>query len=159
MSGSDFEQAFGTTARPIGFAQRLGGKAEPAALTDQSGGNAVTVVGSGAYKPYGYMPAGTFNASCEIVRWIDGTDEFEGIEFPYRLLLEVTFSGDEQLRLHLPTCIVVIDGKQLRDLRRKLMRQQVTFMQQYSPKVWPNAKPQGEAIIEAIQVVRPPTQG
>jgi hypothetical protein len=55
----------------------------------------------------------------------------------------------------LPDCIVVIDGKHLRDLRKKLARRQCTFIQQYSARVWPNAKPQGEAIVEKIEVLRP----
>lgn len=43
----------------------------------------------------------------------------------------------------------------LRDLRRKLARRQVTFIQQYSPKVWPMPPPKGEPLIEKIEIVRP----
>ncbi len=147
MTTNDFDQAFGATPRSGSFAQRVG-KAEPLREGETS-------VGSGAYKPYGFLPTAAVNESCEVVRWIEGTEEFEGIEFPYRLLMEVAFSGDEQLRLHLPTCIITIDGKHLRDLRKKLARRQVTFIQQFSSRVWPNAKPQGEPVIEKIQVIRP----
>jgi hypothetical protein len=31
----------------------------------------------------------------------------------------------------------------------------VTFIQQFSPKVWSEAPPKGEAIIEAIEILRP----
>ena len=148
MTVSDFDQAFGTNQRPPSFTQRVG-KAEPATA------NGETAVGSGAYKPYCFLPSGTINETCEVVRWLDGTDEFEGIEFPYRFLIQVAFAGNEQLRLFLPDCIVVIDGQHLRDLRKKLARRQVTSIQQYSAKIWPNAKPQGEPVIDRIQVVRP----
>ncbi len=147
MTGSDFDQAFGNAQRPTNFAQRLG-KAEPL-------GESQTTVGSGAYKPYGFIPAGTVNETCEVVRWMDGTEVTEGIEFQYRFLMQVGFVGEEQLKLFLPDCIVVIDGKHLGDLRKKLARRQCTFIQQFSPGVWPNLRPQGETIIEKIQLVRP----
>jgi hypothetical protein len=147
LSASDFDQAFGTTPRPTNFAQRVG-KAEPPSETQ-------TTVGTGAYKPYGFMPSGTINETCEVVRWMDGTEISEGIEFQYRFLMQVGFVGEEQLKLFLPDCIVVIDGQHLGDLRKKLARRQCTFIQQFSGRVWPNAKPQGEAIVEKIEIVRP----
>ncbi|HEY1612092.1 MAG TPA: hypothetical protein VGF97_00185 [Rhizomicrobium sp.] len=152
MSGDDFNQVFG--ARPQAgrsFATRVGGAEAPAATVEPKD----EIAGSGAYKPYGFLPTGTINESCEVVHWVEGTEIPEGIEFPYRLVLQVAFVGDEQLKIFLPDCIVVIDGKHLRDLRKKLARRQCTFIQQYSARVWPNAKPQGEAIVEKIEVLRP----
>lgn len=146
MTGSDFDQAFGTTQRPTNFAQRLG-KPEPL-------GESQTTVGTGAYKPYGFMPNG-ITETCEVVRWMEGTEVAEGIEFQYRFLMQVGFVGEEQLKLFLPDCIVVIDGKHLGDLRKKLARRQCTFIQQFSSRVWPKLRPHGEPLIETIQIVRP----
>ena len=146
MTASDFDKAFGATKSPTSFAQRLG-KAEPL-------GESQTTVGTGAYKPYGFMPNG-ITETCEVVRWMDGTEVAEGIEFQYRFLMQVGFVGEEQLKLFLPDCIVVIDGKHLGDLRKKLARRQCTFIQQFSPRVWPNKAPKGESVIDKIQVVRP----
>lgn len=147
MTGNDFDQAFGASARPTNFAQRVG-KADPL-------GETPTTVGTGAYKPYGFIPAGTINETCEVVRWMEGTEIAEGIEFQYRFLMQVGFVGEEQLKLFLPDCIVVIDGKHLGDLRKKIARRQCTFIQQFSARVWRNKAPQGEPIIEKIQVIRP----
>lgn len=146
MTGSDFDQAFGNAQRPTNFAQRLG-KAEPL-------GENQTTVGTGAYKPYGFKPNG-MTEICEVVRWMDGTEIAEGVDFQYRFLLRVGFVGEEQLKLFLPDCIVVIDGKHLGDLRKKLGRRQCTFIQQFSARVWPKLRPQGETIIEKIQLVLP----
>ena len=147
MTANDFDRAFGTKARPTSFAQRVG-KPEAAPSAEAS-------VGSKAYKPYGFLPAGTINETCEIVRWIEGTEVSEGIEFQYRFLMQVGFVGEEQLRLFLPDCIVIIEGERLGDLRKKLARRQCHFVQQYSSKVWPNGKPKGEPVIERIEIVRP----
>jgi len=147
LTVSDFDQVFGKTTRAPSFAQRVG---KPDAEA-----NGETFVGSGGYKPYGFLPTGTINETCEVARWIEGTEIPEGIEFQYRFLMQVGFVGEEQLKLFLPESIVVIEGQHLRDLRKKLARRQITFIQQYSARVWPNARPQGEPIIEKIEVVRP----
>jgi len=152
MSDSDFDHVFGAkpTPRP-GFAARVANADAPAINGEPKG----ETVGSGDYKPYGFLPTGTINETCEVVRWIEGTEIQEGIEFQYRFLMQVGFVGEEQLKLFLPDCIVVIEGKHLRDLRKKLTRRQVTFIQQFNARVWPAAKRQGEPIIEKIEVVRP----
>ena len=146
MSASDFDQAFGTTKRPAKFTQRLG-KGEPL-------GEGPTTVGTGAYKPYGFMPSGTINETCEVVRWIEGTEISEGVDFQYRFLLKVGFVGEEQLKLFLPDCIVVIDGKHLGDLRKKIARRQCTFIQQHSFRVWPGTYSREAPIIQSIQILQ-----
>ncbi len=150
MSASDFENTANAVAKQISFTERLG-RSEPkehsAETKDQAAGN-------GAYKPYGFLPTG-IGETCEVSRWIEGTDIQEGLDFPYRLLMQVGFTGEEQLKLFLPDCIVVIDGEHLRDLRKKIARRQCTFIQQYSAKVWPDAPAKGEPIIENISMVRP----
>ena len=149
MSANDFDQVFGPT-KPS-FAAKLG-RAEPAPMN----GEAKDESTAGAqYKPYGFLPTGTINETCEVVRWIEGTEIQEGIDLQYRFLMQVGFVGDEQLRLFLPDCIVVIDGQHLRSLRKKLARRQVTFIQQYNARVWPVSPLKGETIVGKIEIVRP----
>lgn len=149
MSGDDYQEVFGggSAERPS-FAARVG-RAEPAAAAPPG----EEAAGSGAYKPYGFVPA-SVGECCDVQRWLDGTEIAEGIEFQYRFLIQVGYVGEEQIKLFLPDCIVVIEGRRLRDLRRKLARRQVTFIQQYSPLVWP-APAAGEPIVTSIAVVRP----
>ncbi|MDQ0462951.1 hypothetical protein QO010_000699 [Caulobacter ginsengisoli] len=151
MSGDDFDQVFGR--RPIhapGFADRINrDQAAPA-----PGEPSEATAGSGPYKPYGFLPSGGLGESCEVVRWMDGTEVPEGLVLQYRFLMQIGFVGEEQLKLFLPDCIVVIDGKRLRDLRKKLSRRMATFIQQWNPRIWP-APPVGEPIIERISVMRP----
>ncbi len=163
MSDDDFDRMFGSvpTPRPTqgGFADRLMGEAQskgylrsPTNQTPDEPNEAA--VGDGPYKPYGYMPAANLGETCDVRRWIDGTEAAEGIEFQYRFLMQIGYVGDEQIKLFLPDCIVVIEGHKLRDLRKKLARRQVTFIQQFSALVWPRPDA-GEPIIDAIAVMRP----
>jgi hypothetical protein len=149
LSANDFDQVFGPT-KPS-FAAKLG-RAEPA----PPNGKAKDESTAGAqYKPYGFLPTGTINETCEVVRWIEGTEIPEGVDCAYRFLTAIGFTGEEQLRLFFPDFFVVIEGQHLRDLRKKLARRQVTFIQQYNARVWRDSPRQGEPIIEKIKVVRP----
>ncbi len=142
----EFDQVFG---RPS-FAERVGRDAPPPAEPEHSEG----AVSNEPYKPFGFMPSGTVGESCDVQRWIDNTEIAEGIEFQYRFLMQIGYVGEEQLRLFLPDCIVVIEGRFLRELRKKLARRMVTYIQQYNPRVW--APPgNGETVIERIDIVRP----
>jgi len=149
LSGDDFNKVFG--AKPPSFAERVGKADAPPAATAEP---KETSVGSGAYKPYGFLPTGNVGETCDVQRWVDGTELAEGIEFQYRFLMQIGYVGEEQIKLFLPDCVVVIEGLYLRDLRKKLARRQVTYIQQYSPKVWPAPPPKGEPVIEKIQVIR-----
>lgn len=154
MTDDDFNRVFGARQpNHPSFTDRVsrgdsfGGRADPAAETS---------VGSGPYKPYGYLPTGNVGESCEVRSWVKGSDVAEGVVFQYRFLMQVGFVGDELLRLMLPDAIVVIEGKGLTELRQKLARRMVTFVQQYHPGIWPGS-PSGEPIIDKIEVVRPET--
>jgi hypothetical protein len=152
LSGDDYQELFGG-GRPVerpSFAARVG-RAEPAAAPPV--GTPTEEAGSGAYKAFGFVPT-SVGECCDVQRWLDGTPIAEGIEFQYRFLIQVGYVGEEQIKLFLPDCIVVIEGRRLRELRRKLARRQVTFIQQYSPLVWPAPAP-GEPIVTSIAVVRP----
>jgi hypothetical protein len=148
----EFDEVFGAAPQRPGFAARLG-RAEPAPPAAEPAAE------PGVYKPYGFLPAGGIGESCEVCRWLDGTEIAEGIEFQYRFLMQIGFVGEEQLRLFLPDCIVVIEGKNLRDLRKKLARRQVTFIQQFSPRLWSGSPSQGEPVIDRIMVARPDSSG
>jgi len=112
------------------------------------------VVGSTAYKPYGFLPSGTIGEGCDVRWWMEGTETIQGIEFQYRFLMQVGYVGDQELRLFLPDSIVVIEGQRLTDLRKKLARRMVTFIQQHNPRVW-GLPPTDEPTIERVQILRP----
>ncbi len=109
---------------------------------------------SEAYRPYGFLPSNTIGEICEVRRWINGTTTPEGIVFQYRFLMQVAFVGEEMLKLMLPDSIVVIEGRQLGDLRQKLSRRMVSFIQQTNPRIWSNIDPTSP-IVSAIEIVRP----
>jgi len=150
LTGSDFDKAFGVKSAGTTFAERVG-RADSSPAVDP----AVSTAGDGAYKPFGFLPTNTVGETCDIQRWIDGTEIAEGIEFQYRFLMQIAYVGEEEIRLFLPDCIVLIEGKNLRELRRKLARRQVTFVQQYSAKVWPVNPLPTDPLIQRIQVIRP----
>lgn len=150
----DFDSIFGgrPASRPS-FVERTGkapeptvDKPEPVAESDRLGDD---------YKAFGFLPTSTIGESCDIQRWVEGTEIPEGIELQYRFLMQIAYTGEEELKLYLPDCIVLITGQNLRDLRKKMARRQVTFVMQYSPKVWPAPPPKGEALVETITVLRP----
>jgi len=151
MSGDDFTRVFGT--KPVGRGPFAAHVASTAVQQRRDGKTGAPE--SAAYRPYGVLPTDSISETCEVVRWIEGTEIPEGIDFQYRFLIQVGFVGEEQLKLFLPDCIVVIDGRNLRDLRKKIARRQCTFIQQYSARVWPAVPSAGEPVIEKIDVVRP----
>lgn len=108
--------------------------------------------GSGPYRAFGYLPVG-FGESCDLRRWIDGTDRAQGTEVQYRFIMQIGYVGDEEIRLFLPDCIVVIEGKNLTPLRERLRRRQCTFIQQHNLRIWPGPSAD-DALIERIEVVR-----
>jgi hypothetical protein len=169
LTGDDeFERIFGgkppALPQQSGFAERLMAEAQnkgylrPSPGQASAAGPAESTAGTGLYKPYGYLPAGNVGDTCDVRRWMPSTDIAEGIEFQYRFLMQVGYIGAEQLRLFLPDLIVVIEGAQLTDLRRRLARRQVTFIQQYSARQWPTP-PTGEPLVDKIEIVRPEPRG
>lgn len=154
MSGDDFNRVFGTKQpNHPGFAERVG-RADGFGARNEPGTDGAP--GTGVYKAYGFLPTGNVGETCEIRSWVKGTDMPEGVVFQYRFLMQVGFVGDELLRLMLPDCIIVIEGRGLTDLRQKLSRRMVTFVQQHHSGVWGNLPP-GEAVIEKVEIVRPDT--
>lgn len=149
----DFDAIFGGRPTPKAkptFTERFAPQPAAAASAAPAHEGATT---SGVYKPYGFMPAGV-GESCDVQRWLAGTDIAEGIEFQYRFLMQLGYVGEEQLKLFLPDCIVVIEGRHLRDLRKRLARRTVTFIQQFNPRVW-TALATGEPVIDDIRILRP----
>ena len=109
---------------------------------------------AGVYRPYGFMPSNTVGESCELRGWMPGTVTEQGIVFQYRFLMEVGYVGDGMLKLVFPASIIAIEGQRLTELRQKLARRMVTFIQQYHPRQWPTPL-EGEPLVERIEVVRP----
>jgi hypothetical protein len=152
LSDEEFNRVFGSAPAPrASFTERIG-RAD--SLPPDTEPNKLLTAGSGTYKAFGYLPVGVAE-TCDIQRWLDGTDTQEGIEFPYKFLIQLGYVGEEEIRLFLPDCIVIITGKRLRELRQKLARRQVTFVCQYSPRVWPKTPSAQEPVVAHIAVVRP----
>ena len=155
----DFDQVFGKRPEPRGgFAQRVaqsqgfGGRNDPvAAMALEAASEEPT---PGAYKAFGFIPAGTINQSCEVRSWVDGTDVPDGVVFFYRLLMQIAYTGTNELRLMLPDSIIVLTGQNLEPLREALTRHRATYVQQFSKKVWSASVGPGETYIERIEVIR-----
>ncbi|MFT4075626.1 MAG: hypothetical protein QM647_08830 [Asticcacaulis sp.] len=150
----DFDAIFGARPRQS-FTERLG--AQPAQTPSSPPQQPIQPDAdeeSGIYRPYGFMPSNTVGENCELRSWMNGTDLPQGLVFQYRFLMEVGYVGDEMLKLVFPASIVVIEGKRLTDLRQKLARRMVTFVQQYHPKRWA-VTPANDTIVERIEVMRP----
>jgi hypothetical protein len=110
------------------------------------------MVGSGSYKAYGHTPTNELE-TCDVTWWLTGQIP-QGQEIQYRFLVRVGYIGDDQLHLMLTDAIIAIKGKNLRDLRKRLMRQRVTFIQAFNPGIWPRP-PEGEPLIEKIRILYP----
>jgi hypothetical protein len=160
MSDSDFDQVFGRRPEPKqSFVQRVGGgqpvSAHPdpiAAMTVEAATNNLAEMA--AYKAFGFIPSGTINQSCEVRSWVDGTQVPDGVVFFYRLLMEIAFTGTDELRLKLPDSIIVLTGRNLEPLRLALTRQLATYVQQHSKRIWSAPVRADETLIERIEVIR-----
>lgn len=142
---SDFDEMFG---RPNGsWAQRMGeGRpaaspaAEPAETPD------------GSYKPWGFTPSDDQD-SCD-VRWWLTAEIPQGLEFDYRFMQRIGWIGDDQLHIALSDCLIAIEGRGLLELRKKLARRRVTFIQAFNPLVWPEPQP-GLPLVGKVTVLDP----
>lgn len=158
MSHDDFDQMFGRQPRvQPSFVERVARNEAFGGRVDVSDtipdGLAADTPLAGEYRAFGMLPSSQVHASCELRWWMDGTTIPEGLSFPYRLLMEVGFSGDDTLRLLLPDKAVEIVGDRLEPLRQGLMRQRVSFIQQISPLVW-RSNSSGDANIRHINIAR-----
>jgi hypothetical protein len=112
--------------------------------------NEAEAVGSGAYKAYGFTPTDDLE-TCDVAWWLNGAVP-QGQTFQYRFLVRIGYLGDDELHLMLTDCVLHIVGKGLRDLRAKLARRKVTFVQTYHPTIWPVQPPPNEPIVERVQL-------
>ena len=160
MSDSEFDQVFGR--RPegrrgfverVGSGQPFGGRTDPVAAMALEA--ATEQPPPGVYKAFGFIPAGQHNQSCEVRSWVDGTDVPDGVVFFYRLLMQIAFTGTNELRLMLPDSIIVLTGSNLEPLRQALTRQLVTYVQRFSKRVWPSLPAPSDTLIERVEIIRP----
>ena len=151
----DFEQAFGVGRSTRPFADRVGRADSPLRSTEAQGEGSA----DNTYRAYGSLASGEIGETCDVRRWLDGTDMPEGIEFQYRFLMQIGYVGEEEIKLFLPDCIIVVGGRNLRDLRKRLARRQVSFIQQFSARIWPAVEKPSEPAIETVLVVRPNAGG
>lgn len=119
--------------------------AEPARTTED-----------GEYRAYGVTPTDDLD-TCDIAWWL-GHDTPQGQDVQYRFMVRIGYVGDEQVNLMLTDAIISIEGQNLRDLRKRLSRRRVTFVQAFNPKVWPQP-PRGEPLIERISILYPGERG
>jgi hypothetical protein len=161
MTDSDFDEVFGRRPEPKqSFVQRVtGGQTtnvhpDPvAAMTIDAATKHLAEMGS--YRAFGFVPAGNVNPSCEIRSFVDGTDVPDGVVFFYRLLMQIGFTGTNELKLMLPDSIVVLTGRNLEPLRLALTRQLATYVQQHSKRVWSLPTEDAETVIDRIEIIRP----
>ncbi|MFN7388400.1 hypothetical protein [Brevundimonas sp.] len=159
MKDDDFDQMFGrkpTETRPS-FVERVkrseafGGRSEPPEA--QSFDRETIGPTPDEYRAFGMMPSSQVHAFCELRWWMEGTTVRESLAFPYRLLMGVGCTGEDTLRILLPDKVIEIAGAHLEPLHEGLMRQRVTFVQQWTRQVW-RGKPTDGSFVERIAVVR-----
>lgn len=160
MSDREFDQVFGRRPEPrtsfaerVGQGQAFGGRNDPVAAMALEA--ASEQAAPGIYKAFGFIPSGTVNQSCEVRSWVDGTDVADGVVFFYRLLMQIGFTGTNELKLMLPDSIVVLTGRNLEPLRLALTRQLATYIQQHSKRIWSAPVALEDTLIERIEIVRP----
>jgi hypothetical protein len=111
------------------------------------------LAGTGPYKPYGYVPTDDLE-TCDIVWWLPG-QVAQGHVIQYRFLIRIAYIGEEDLHLFLTDSVVRIEGQRLFDLRKRLSRRRITFIQCFNPLVWPEQPPAEEPVISRISVLYP----
>jgi hypothetical protein len=160
MSDSDFDQVFGRRPEPrasfaerVGQSQGFGGRSDPVAGMALEAASEQVV--PGVYKAFGFIPAGQHNQSCEVRSWVDGTDVPDGVVFFYRLLMQIGYTGTNELKLMLPDSIIVLTGRNFEPLRQALTRQLATYVQQHSKRIWSAPVGADETLIDRIEIIRP----
>jgi len=138
----DFDDIY--QRRPASWAARV----DPAPPADGE-----QVMGSTEYKPYRYTPTVDLE-TCEIAWWLKGQIP-QGQVLQYRFLVRLGYLGDDQLDLMMTDCIIHIQGRNLRDLWKRLARRRVTLIQAYHPNIWPLRPPADEPIIESVTILYP----
>ena len=158
MSDDAFDEVFGQRPARGSFQERVargeafGGRVDPRPAMAAEAASATPE--PGIYKAFGFVPSGNLNPTCEVRRWMDGTEVPEGTVFFYRLLMQIAFSGEDELRLVLPDMVIHITGARLDLLRQSLMRGQATFIQQWSKRVWAMPPADGETLVRSIEFIR-----
>lgn len=152
----DFLRPEGTVQEKPSHTDRV----RPAARPEADARQDAYAVGASDYKAYGVMPGGS--PDCDVRSWKALRQDIpEGIMFDYRLLSMVRYSSldlddvRQEIDLMFPDTIIRIVGRYLDDLRQRVRRRQVSFIQQYSPmahRVPLERFGVGEPVIEQVEV-------
>lgn len=67
-------------------------------------------------------------------------------------LVRIEGSGDTTLSLLCTSCVAVITGQHLGELRRLLRARKADFIEEFDPERWP-APPAGAPVVERIEVI------
>lgn len=130
-----------------GWTQRVG-EAPPVTSPDEPARSTE----DGLYRPYGVTQTDDLE-TCDIAWWL-GHDTPQGQEVQYRFIVRIGYVGDDQINLMLTDAIISIEGRHLRELRKRLSRRKVTFIQAFNAKLWPQPGA-GEPVIERIEIHYP----
>lgn len=134
--------------QPGGWAQRVGSELPPTPAPEAPARSTE----DGLYRAYGTTPTDELEG-CDIAWWL-GHDTPQGQEVQYRFIVRIGYVGDDQINLMLTDAIISIEGRNLRDLRKRLSRRRVTFIQAFNPRVWPKPADE-EPIIERVSILYP----
>ncbi len=140
------DQLFGDRPSFRERVSRPGAAGSPAETAEQH-------AGSGVYKAYGYLPVGKVVESCEITWWMPMTEVPAGMDVQYRFLTRIGFIGDSVLHLMLTDCVVKIEGRNLRELRKKLANRQVTYVQTFNAHVHGASPSEAEPMVTNITIL------
>jgi len=143
---SEFDNLFQRPQQPS-WAQRLG-DASPSPSPEPP----LADTPDGSYKAWGFTPSDDQDG-CD-VRWWLTAEVPQGLEFDYRFMQRIGWIGDEQLHVFLSDCLIAIEGRGLLELRKKLARKRVTFIQTYHPLIWPKP-PDSLPMISKVTVLDP----
>lgn len=140
---TDYDHAF-QPAGP-GWSQRIGDAHRTATEPSRS-------TEDGRYRAYGITSTDDLD-TCDIAWWL-GNDTPQGQDVQYRFIVRIGYVGDEQINLMLTDAIITIEGKNLRDLRKRLSRRRVSFIQAFNAGVW-QRPPHSEPLVERISILYP----
>lgn len=130
-----------------GWTQRVG---EPTEAVEDEPARSTE---DGLYRPYGVTPTDDLD-SCDIAWWL-GHDTPQGQDVQYRFIVRIGYVGEEQINLFLTDAIISIEGRNLTELRKRLRRRKVTFIQAFNPKRWPILPPPNEPLVQKISIHYP----
>ena len=143
----DIDELFGRTSRGS-FVERYAPPKVPQAPENQP------VVLTDEYRAFGTTPSGQPEEVCVLRRWLDGTNIPSSTVFKNRFLMRTDLIGDDEIRLLLVDCIVVLTGRGFtEEICQRFTSGAITYAQQFNCHMW-RASPQNSPVVEKIDIVK-----